>query len=113
MTPEELAGLVLAVRRAAIALATIAAVLFVYTIWQSYAGRVALRDSQVAGCERAKSDRHVNALGWRTAEAARRASGTADDLVAANRYDNIAGSLEARASIDCNTAFPHPTLLHR
>lgn len=54
-----------------------------------------------AGCERAKVDRTANADGWRTAEAARRASGTSSDIVAADRYQRVAESLEARSRISC------------
>lgn len=62
-------------------------------------------ESRKAGCERAKADRVVNADGWRTAEAARRASGTPNDLVAADRYERDARSLEARSRISCGRIF--------
>lgn len=85
--------------------------LFVYTLWQSYEGRVDLRDSQVAGCQRALKDRKANAAGWRTAEGARRNSGALNDLRAADQYAGIVSGLEERAGIDCERAFPKPTLL--
>lgn len=64
--------------------------------------------SQRRGCERSKLDRAANASGWRTAEHARRASGTPDDLMAARRYAQIATGLEDRARVDCTRQFPLP-----
>jgi hypothetical protein len=90
--------------------------------------KAALVKSQRAGCERAKADRKVNSQGWRTAQAARLRSLSADldisyksvqqlvaadpspedpgDLVAARKYDQIATELEARSNIDCAEVFP-------
>lgn len=68
--------------------------------------RDALHESQLRACERGKLDRTANALGWRTAEAARRASGTKSDLRAADAYAQIAEGLERRSRIDCEKAFP-------
>jgi hypothetical protein len=82
-----------------------------YVVAQSYDGRLQIRSNAVAGCERGKADRVVNAVGWRTAEAARRASGTPSDLVAAARYDRVASSLEQRSRLRCSSAYPKPTLL--
>lgn len=82
-----------------------------YVVAQSYDGRVEIRNNAYAGCQRGQLDRVANAAGWRTAEAARRASGTPADLVAAARYARIAGGLERRSRIDCSDAYPSPTLL--
>lgn len=84
--------------------ATLALVLVVF--YTAAQGREDLRQSQLRGCERGKLDRSANALGWRTAEHARRASGTPDDIKTANRYARIAGGLELRSRIDCARAFP-------
>lgn len=86
-------------------------VVLAYLVLSSYGGRVEQRNSTVAGCERGKLDRAANAAGWRTAETARRASGTPNDLIAAARYDRIASGLETRSRIDCAVAFPKPSLL--
>jgi hypothetical protein len=90
--------------------------------------RDALVVSQRAGCQRNKKDRRANALGWRTAQAAR-SSTLADklkiplkeienlisqsskpddpaDLVAVRRYNKIAHELEKRSEINCARAFP-------
>lgn len=106
---------------------------------QSYFGRKNLEQaekqarkelvlSQRAGCQRGKKDRRANALGWRTAQAARMATLSEDldiplkevknllsqprkpddppDLTAARRYDKIAQGLEERSEISCAQAFP-------
>lgn len=101
---------VAALRRFALVGFVTTALLFAYTVWQSYVGRLLLRDAQVTACERGRRDRSANALGWRTAEVARRKTGTATDLEAARRYAEIAFGLEARAHINCREEFPHPTL---
>lgn len=87
------------------------AVVWGYTVWQSYQGRVELVHSQRAGCERGKLDKRANARGWRAAEAARVASGTPNDLKAAHKYAVIAYGLEQRARIPCSRAFPSTSLL--
>lgn len=93
-------------------LVTIIGVLLLgYVTWLSYEGHVSLVDSQRAACGRGKLDRRANAEGWRAAEAARRATGTHTDLVAAGKYARIAGGLERRAGVDCVVAFPSPSLL--
>ena len=79
-----------------------------YVLLQSYEGRVALVNSQRAGCERGKEDRKVNAQGWRIAEEARRAEG---QEVVALAYDKIATSLEERAAINCTEAFPKASFI--
>jgi hypothetical protein len=99
------------VRLVAILFAVVILALAALIFAQGYVGRVALRDSQLAGCQRGKLDRAANARGWRTAEAARRASGSRSDLIAAERYDRIASGLEQRSRIDCKTAFPPVRLL--
>lgn len=81
-------------------------ILVIAVFMQSYYGRKDLVNSQRSGCERGKLDRNDNAKGWRSAEAARRASGTPSDLRAAAQYDRIASSLEHRAGIDCDKVFP-------
>lgn len=80
----------------------------IYVLAQSYEGRVELRDSQLHGCERGRLDRAANARGWRTAEHARYRDG---DFDVASTYASIARGLEVRAAIDCETAFPSPSLL--
>jgi hypothetical protein len=81
-----------------------------YVLAQSYAGRVELRDSQVRGCHRSQQDRAANARGWRIAEHARRASG---ETKVADAYAEIATGLEQRSRIDCERAFPAPSLIPR
>lgn len=95
----------------AFSLAVVILAMTALVLAQGYAGRVALRDSQLAACERAKLDRRVNAEGWRVAEHARRASGTATDLRAADLYDRIATGLEMRARVVCARAYPPVRLL--
>lgn len=90
--------------------------------------RLELVMSQRAGCQRSKKDRRANALGWRTAQAARMSAMAENvdiplkevenllkqprkpnepfDLVAARRYDKIAHELEKRSEINCAKAFP-------
>lgn len=90
--------------------------------------RADLVASQRAGCKRSKLDRGDNALGWRTAQAARMASLAEDlniplkevealipqpakkddppDLTAVRRYNKIAQGLEKRSKINCAKAFP-------
>lgn len=82
-----------------------------YTVWQSFEGRVLIVNSQRAACRRGKLDRAANAAGWRTAEAARLATGTPTDLIAAGKYGAIAEGLEQRSRVDCAAAFPGPSLL--
>lgn len=90
----------------------LALVIILGAVWSSsYAGRQALIKSQRAACERGKLDRAANAEGWRTAERARRATGTHADLIVAELYDRIATGLEARARIDCKEVFPDARLL--
>lgn len=84
-------------------------VLIIAVFMQSYYGRADLVRAQRIGCERGKLDRRANELGWRTAEAARRASGTRDDLRAAGRYAHIAQALHQRSLIDCAKAYPNPS----
>lgn len=80
--------------------------LFVLFVWLTgYFGRVDIVDFQRRGCERGKLDRQANALGWRTAEAARRADG---QLVIADRYARIASGLERRSRVNCRDAYPDP-----
>lgn len=79
-----------------------------YVFYQSYTGRVDLVDSQRSGCVRGKADRTANALGWRNAEAARRAAG---EEKVADIYADIAASLEKRSRIDCVDAYPNPGFL--
>lgn len=87
---------------------------------QSYQGRVDLRGTQVAGCERAVQDRQESvrrdldlAAFARRASQARRADG--DDQVAveyariADRADRRARSTRSRI-VDCEDAFPRPSL---
>jgi hypothetical protein len=97
-------------RRLVTVFVAVAVLLFAYTIWQSYQGRLDIRRAQLAACARSKLDRLANAEGWRAAEHARRASGTPNDLEAASRYDVIATGLEKRGHIDCKTAFPPVSL---
>ena len=87
-----------------------AVLLFAYTIWQSYQGRLDIRRAQIAACTRAKLDRLANAEGWRAAERARLATGTQSDRAAAARYDAIATGLEHRGHIDCEVVFPPASL---
>lgn len=77
-----------------------------YVFWQSYKARFEIVDAQRQACERGKLDRVVNARGWRIAEDARRADG---QFKVANKYKEIAISLEDRASIDCQVVFPDPS----
>ena len=79
-----------------------------YVFFQSYDGRKGVVHTQRIGCERAKRDRQANAVGWRIAEAARRAGG---QIVVANKYRHIASELEQRSKIDCEKAFPSATVL--
>lgn len=91
---------------------TIAVVCIIgFVVYQGYEGRTILRDSQVAGCERGKLDRSANATGWRAAERARRQTGTASDLIAAEQYARIAAGQEERSRLDCTIAFPEPALI--
>lgn len=106
--PGNVPDAIVALRKMVLAFAAIAIALFAYTAWQSYDGRVRLREGQLAGCERGKLDRAANAAGWRTAERARRATGTPTDLAAADRYSAIAAGLEQRSRIDCARVFPDP-----
>lgn len=104
-----------------------------YTLWQSYKGRVDLVHSERVGCERGKKDRKANAIGWRAAEFARldtlaqtlhisfkEAKARLDtkptprevpDLVAARQYAKIASGLERRGRIDCTKAYPNASFL--
>lgn len=96
-------------------------VLLVFAVWLSgYSGREALRDSQLAACERGKLDRSANALGWRSAQEARVATANnphadpderSSAWDAAQIYDHIADGLEERAQVDCEQAFPAPSVL--
>lgn len=79
-----------------------------FVIWSNYEGRKDLVTSQRRGCERGKLDRNDNAGGWRSAEAARRASG---DIQVAIQYQALAERLEARGRIDCERAFPKASLI--
>lgn len=92
-------------------LTAVIAVVWGYTVWQSFEGRRDLVGSQRSGCERGKLDRLANAEGWRAAETARRASGTVNDLRAARKYQRIAEGLEDRARVKCDDVFPSPSLL--
>jgi cell division protein FtsL len=98
------------IKRMLAALLTGIIIIIAYVTWQSYEGRVLIVRAERAGCTRAKLDRQANADGWRAAEAARLKSGTANDLIAAARYNRIATGLEARGRIDCTTAFQSPSL---
>jgi hypothetical protein len=75
----------------------------IYVGYANYQGRVALVDAQRKGCERGKLDREANATGWRTAQAARLASG---QFAVAKKYGEIAAGQEARSKLDCNVIFP-------
>lgn len=79
-------------------------------------------------CEINKTDRRANAVGWRTAQVARMSTVAQNlgismdevekrieqkpqpsdsfDLVAARKYDRVAGGLERRSRINCAKAFP-------
>jgi hypothetical protein len=74
-----------------------------YVFYTSYAGRVDLVNAQRSGCERSKLDRQSNAIGWRIAQDARRASG---DIAVSIRYGDIAYDLERRSELDCTTVYP-------
>jgi hypothetical protein len=74
-----------------------------YVFFQSYQGRADVVQHSREGCQRALLDRKDNAIGWRIAEAARRAAG---ELRTARSYELLARHLEARANINCNEAFP-------
>lgn len=107
-------------RRFLFTLTAVLLALLVYTLAQSYTGRVALVDSQRAGCARGKADRNANALGWRFAQGAREATAADPAQSPAARssarhvavaYRRIAEGLEARSHIDCKRAYPYPSLL--
>ena len=97
------------------------AILLIGTLWWSgYSDRQDTVQNQRGGCERGKLDRRANASGWRTAEAARRATAedpnvTADERrnarIAADRYQEIADALDERSRLDCEKAFPDASLL--
>jgi hypothetical protein len=108
-----------AARRLFVAMIVVLAAVWLYTIGQSYEGRARLVDSQRVGCQRGKLDRLANAAGWWVAEQAR--IDTANDpqqepharssaRLAAEQYGAIAAQLEARASIDCEHAYPAASL---
>lgn len=87
----------------------VAVLALIVAVWiAASSSREALRQAQLRGCERGKLDRAANSLGWRTAEAARRASGTVYDIEAARVYAEIATAQEQRSRINCATAFPKP-----
>jgi hypothetical protein len=96
------------------------AALLVLILAQSYAGRVALVDSQRGGCERSKLDRKNNADGW-TAHAAyidnvTRAASVQEDVKRAARtavttYERVSRDLRRRSHIDCADVFPAPSLM--
>lgn len=96
--------------------------IFAYTIWQSYEGRVGIRNATVAGCERSKLDRAANAAGW-TAHATyinhvTSAASVQEDVksaarVAVRTYIRISRELRERAHIDCSSAFPKTSLFPR
>lgn len=103
------------------ALSIVGVAWLIVAVWLSgYSGREALRSSQLAACERGKLDRSANALGWRSAQQARLATARDPSVGkderssawdAAQIYDHIADGLEARAQVDCEQAFPAPSLL--
>lgn len=80
-------------------------IMIFYVFYQSYEGRKAIAENQRAGCVRGKTDRTDNAIGWRNAEAARRAAGEID---VARIYAGIATSLEKRSRINCSEEYPNP-----
>lgn len=79
-----------------------------YVFYVSYEGQERLVKAQQAACLRGKTDRRVNAQGWRIAEAARREDGQAD---VANKYAEIAAGLEERARVVCEDVFPDAKLI--
>lgn len=110
MTEPDVPDALHELRRLVLVFATCIALLFAYTLYQSYSSRSDLHAAQVAACERGKLDRKANAEGWRAAELVRRQSGTPNDIVAADDYDRIADGLEERGRIDCHDAFPGASL---
>lgn len=103
----------------------IAVVMLITALWsQSYLGRVHDREDSVRGCLRSTLDRHVNARGWRIAQAARFNSylmggpDAANNFAASVKYDVIATSLESRTRTTakgrrayCERAYPPTSIL--
>jgi hypothetical protein len=103
----------------AIALIVLVVIALGMAWWSSYSGRQNVVDDQRRDCARSKLDRRANAAGWRTAEAARRATAENPEIesaerraaaIAASRYKEVADALDARSRIDCREAFPDAQL---
>lgn len=91
-----------------------------YVCYSSYQGRVALVDSQRAGCERGKLDRIDNAAFQRAhkiyIDRVVLAQSVKADVKRAAReavitYNRTAESLSKRAKINCQTAIPKASLI--
>ena len=73
------------------------------------------RNNSIKGCERLNRTVVVpNAEGWRIAQEARTAAYRRDhyreDKIAADSYDRIAASLEAKAALKCSSLYPAITI---
>lgn len=95
-------------------------ILVAAVFYQSYVGRLDLRDSNIAGCERAKLDRSANVDAWTAARKARRElsndptasrSQREDAAAAAITYTQTIDSLRSRLDrpFNCRVAFPAPS----
>ena len=79
-----------------------------YTFYTDYSGRKAISNAARVGCERDRRSRIANATGWRIAEDARQQSG---DISVANRYSQLAETLEEASRADCNKEFPKASII--
>ena len=79
-----------------------------YAFYTDYSGRKALSSAGRIGCERDRRSRIANATGWRIAEDARQQSG---DTEVANRYSQLAETLEEASKADCKKEFPKASII--
>jgi len=95
-------------------------VLILFVLGQSYLGRVELVKSQRAGCERLKLDRSVVAPALHAQaewlDGLIRAWNVPENLKSLARsnqraQENAAVQLDGRATIDCDVAYPDPSLV--
>lgn len=79
-----------------------------YTFITDYNGRKVVVKANRQGCERDKTARAANAVGWRIAQDARLRGG---DVSISIRYGKLAETLEKEAKVDCTKEYPKASFI--